>query len=267
MTQSLPSALFGARDSSLIRDETLWEIFSTSARTFPSAAAATFGDTTLTYAQLAERAQAVARALAARGIGRGDFVGLWMSRSLDLHVALLGILAAGAAYIPFDTEAPAERVAECLDDCAAKALIVDAFTMGAITGAMPAHTLILPTLEQGAPGGASPDPRAQGANPADPAYAIYTSGSTGKPKAIVISHFNICHYLRAANSLYGLRSDDVVFQGASVAFDLSLEEIFVPYLVGAKLWIAGRRTWPRPTACRRCWPRPASPCWTPCRPC
>ncbi len=242
MTQSLPYGLIGPRDPSLIRDETLWEIFSASARAFPNAAAATFGDITLTYAELSARAQGVARALAARGIGRGDFVGLWMSRSLDLHVALLGILASGAAYIPFDTEAPADRVAECLDDCAAKALIVDAFTMGGITGSMPAHTLILPTLEQSAPPGASPDPRAQGANPADPAYAIYTSGSTGKPKAIVISHSNICHYLRAANSIYGLRSDDVVFQGASVAFDLSLEEIFVPYLVGARLWIAGRRT-------------------------
>ena len=242
MTQSLPCALIGPRDPSLIRDETLWEIFSASVRVFPNTAAATFGDLTLTYAELSARAQAVARALAARGIGRGDFVGLWMSRSLDLHVALLGILASGAAYIPFDTEAPADRVAECLDDCAAKALIVDAFTMVGITGAMPSHTLILPTLEQSAPSGTSPDPRAQGASSADPAYAIYTSGSTGKPKAIVISHANICHYLRAANSIYGLRSDDVVFQGASVAFDLSLEEIFVPYLVGARLWIAGRRT-------------------------
>ncbi len=242
MTPTSLSVLFGPRDHSLIRDETLWEIFSASVQAFPHAAAVTFGGETLTYAQLSARAQAVARALAARGIGRGDFVGLWMSRSLDLHVALLGILASGAAYIPFDTEAPADRVAECLADCAAKALIVDAFTMGAITGSMPAHTLILPSLEQAAPSGASPDPRAMGAGPADPAYAIYTSGSTGKPKAIVISHANICHYLRAANSVYGLRSDDVVFQGASVAFDLSLEEIFVPYLVGARLWIAGRRT-------------------------
>lgn len=242
MIQSLPSALYGRRDPSLVHDETLWEIFAASVRAHPDAAAATFGDETLSYARLAARARTVARALAARGIGRGDFVGLWMSRSLDLHVALLGILASGAAYIPFDTEAPAERVAECLGDCGAKGLIVDAFTMGAITGDMPAHTLILPTLEQAAPEGPDPDPRALGAGSADPAYAIYTSGSTGKPKAIVISHANICHYLRAANSIYGIRPEDVAFQGASVAFDLSLEEIFIPYLVGARLWIAGRRT-------------------------
>ncbi|MFK5088443.1 AMP-binding protein, partial [Klebsiella pneumoniae] len=81
--------------------------------------------------------------------------------------------------------------------------------------------------------GPAPDLRADGVGPDDPAYAIYTSGSTGRPKGIVIRHRNICHYLRAANTVYGMTADDRVFQGASVAFDLSLEEIFIPYLVGA----------------------------------
>ena len=71
-----------------------------------------------------------------------------------------------------------------------------------------------------------------------PAYLIYTSGSTGTPKGIVISGRNICHYLRAANEVYGLRESDVVFQGASVAFDLSMEEIWLPYLAGATLFVA-----------------------------
>ena len=86
-----------------------------------------------------------------------------------------------------------------------------------------------------------PDLRSQGMGPGDPAYVIYTSGSTGRPKGVVISHRNICHYLRAANSIYGVGAADVMFQGASVAFDLSLEEIFLPYLTGASLWIAPRR--------------------------
>ena len=82
------------------------------------------------------------------------------------------------------------------------------------------------------------DPRARGLTPDHPAYLIYTSGSTGAPKGIVVSHRNICHYLRAANEVYGLRADDVVFQGASVAFDLAMEEIWIPFLVGATLWVA-----------------------------
>jgi non-ribosomal peptide synthetase component F len=67
---------------------------------------------------------------------------------------------------------------------------------------------------------------------------IYTSGSTGVPKGIVITQRNICHFLRSANEIYGFRADDVVFQGASVAFDLSMEEIWIPLMVGATLFVA-----------------------------
>src|SRR5208337_239415 len=83
-----------------------------------------------------------------------------------------------------------------------------------------------------------PDPRQRGAAPDSPAYLIYTSGSTGVPKGIVITSRNICHYLRSANEIYGVAASDVVFQGASVAFDLSMEEIWIPYLVGATLFVA-----------------------------
>ena len=245
MNQLIPSlshGLRGSSDLSLLRDELLPEVFTATAKRSPDAIAITFGDVSLSYAELAARADRVAAALAVRGIGRGAFVGLWMSRSLDLHVALLGILRSGAAYIPFDTDAPAERVGECLKDCAAAAIILDAVTAGAIEAPLPAERLLLPALLEEAPPGPAPDPRALGAHPADAAYAIYTSGSTGKPKAIVISHRNICHYLRAANAVYGIQATDVAFQGASVAFDLSLEEIFVPYMVGARLWVADRQT-------------------------
>ena len=72
------------------------------------------------------------------------------------------------------------------------------------------------------------------------------------PKGIVITNRNICHYLRAANALYGISPSDVVFQGASVAFDLSMEEIWIPYLVGASLFVATRELLARPTPCRTC---------------
>ncbi|HLO75275.1 MAG TPA: AMP-binding protein, partial [Magnetospirillum sp.] len=225
----------------LLRDERLSEIFATTVARTPDATAMVFADQRLTYAELDRRANRVANALRARGIGRGAFVGLWLSRSADLHVALLGILKSGAAYIPFDFDAPTDRVAACMADCAGRAIIVDGATVSRADGlsapVLPIGRLLAEDLPD-----TSPDSRADGAGPDDAAYAIYTSGSTGKPKAVVISHRNICHYLRAANEVYGITAADVAFQGASVAFDLSLEEIFIPYMVGATLWVAGRET-------------------------
>ncbi len=238
----LPLVFAGKLDQILLRDELLPEIFSATAVRQPTQPAAVFDGQTITYGELEAAANRVANALRARGIGRGAFVGLWMARSLDLHAALLGILKAGAAYLPFDFDVPAERVAACLKDCSAAAVIVDALT-AAKAGAQPAVILPFADLQDAAASSAeAPDLRAAGLSPGDPAYVIYTSGSTGRPKGVVISHRNICHYLRSVNTVYGVRADDVVFQGASVAFDLSLEEIFLPYLTGARMWIAGRHS-------------------------
>lgn len=230
--------LLGRADHTLVRDELLAEIFAASAVRTPDRTAVIFGEQRITYAELDARADRVARALRARGVGRGQFVGLWMTRSLDLHVGLLGIIKSGAAYIPFDVDAPAERIGECLGDCEARVIVVDAVTAGKLDRQLPAVAVsCLDLVAEGGEGGPV-DLRGEGATSADPAYAIYTSGSTGKPKGIVIEHRNVCHFLRAANTIYGMTGDDVVFQGASVAFDLSLEEIFIPYLVGATLWVA-----------------------------
>ncbi len=229
------SVLLGLQLPHLLRDETLVDIFRASAAKDPQKLAlALIGSAEkLTYGELGKRSDQVAAVLAARGVRPGDFVGLWLKRSLDLHVALIGILKAGAAYIPFDAEAPADRVASCLADCGAKLLVSHA-AMASETSKLSAQVATLETLLSAA---GTPDAIAK-ATPESPAYAIYTSGSTGKPKGIVITHRNICHYLRSGNEALGFRETDIVLQQASVAFDLSLEEIFVPYLVGATLKVA-----------------------------
>ena len=233
------SVALGVALPNLLRDETLVDIFKASASRNPGKLALSLIGTseTLSYAELDQRSDRVAASLARHGVRRGDFVGLWLKRSLDLHVALLGILKAGAAYIPFDAEAPADRVGSCLADCGARLLVSHA-AMGAETAklASPATTLESLLAADGSPEQIEP------ARTEDPAYAIYTSGSTGKPKGIVITHRNICHYLRSGNEALGFRETDVVLQQASVAFDLSLEEIFVPYLVGATLKVATMET-------------------------
>ncbi len=227
--------LRGRDHPDLIRSETLVDIFRATASRAPdkTAIALIGGGQALTYCELEARTQRVGRALAARGVRRGQRVGLWVSRSLDLHVLLLGILAAGAAYVPFDADTPAARVLDCLADCGANWLVTDS------VDPLPAEeprivTLTLGQLLESDDVGAKLDtPR-----PDDAAYVIYTSGSTGRPKGIEITHRGICHYLRAGNAVLGIDASDVVLQQASVAFDLSLEEIFVPYLVGATLKVA-----------------------------
>ncbi len=225
----------GVEIPSLIRDETLVDIFRATAARYPDKTALALIGTgeKLSYADLDRRSDRVAASLALLGVERGDFVGLWLKRSLDLHVGLLGILKAGAAYIPFDAEAPAERVASCLADCGARVLVSHG-AMAVETAKLSSPVAMVETLIDGEGPLAGIVP----ATHADPAYAIYTSGSTGKPKGIVITHRNICHYLRSGNEALGFRESDVVLQQASVAFDLSLEEIFVPYLVGATLKVA-----------------------------
>ena len=129
MTTSLIDANFsvlrGEAHPAFLRDENLAEIFRASAGRLPQKVALKLLGTseTLTYRELDERSDRVAAILAARGIGPGDFVGLWFRRSLDLHVGLIGIVKSGAAFIPFDADVPPDRVATSLADCGARALL------------------------------------------------------------------------------------------------------------------------------------------------
>ena len=232
------SVLRGARRPDLLRDEILSEIFAAAVAAHPDAVAMVTRDGALTYAEVDARAGAAASALVKRGLRPGAVAGLWMGRGHELLIAQIAIAKTGAAWLPFDADAPVERIAVCLEDAAAACVVTSAEFAEKLAGhaACPALTMRQLSLEgEGAP---AVDARALGASPASPAYLIYTSGSTGVPKGIVVSNANICHYLRAANEVYGLAGSDVVFQGASVAFDLSMEEIWLPYLVGARLFVA-----------------------------
>jgi non-ribosomal peptide synthetase-like protein len=232
------ASLRGPVRPDLLRDEVLAEVFAATARARADHPALIDGASPerrrLTYAEVEARADALARGLAARGIGPGHVVGLWMARSVELLVAQVGIAKSGAAWLPFDAEAPAERIAVCLKDAEAKGLLVSPDLRPKAPTDVPVLTADALAVAEGP----SVDVRAAGLTPEHPAYLIYTSGSTGVPKGIVVTQRNICHFLRSANALYGMRADDVVFQGASVAFDLSMEEIWVPYLVGATLFVA-----------------------------
>ncbi|MFV0281256.1 MAG: Pls/PosA family non-ribosomal peptide synthetase [Rhodoblastus sp.] len=229
--------LLGRSAPEHLRDELLAEIFADTVRRRPHRAALETLERIYDYSEVDDHAAAIARALISRGVRPGDVVGLWMARGPELLIAQIAIAKTGAAWLPFDADAPVDRSAVCLGDAEAKGLLTSAEFALKAEGHMPCPVLIDEAIVD--PTDQSPvDARALGATPDHPAYMIYTSGSTGVPKGIVITGRNICHYLRSANELYGIEASDIVFQGASVAFDLSMEEIWIPYLVGATLFVA-----------------------------
>lgn len=231
------SILRGIKAEHLLKDEFLCEIFADSVQRNPNAVALKNLGRSVTYGELDARSDEIRRGLLARGVRPGDIVGLWMPRGFDGLIAQLAIAKTGAAWLPFDAEAPIDRIAACLEDAQARFLLTIQGFSAKASGRVPAQ-LILASEASIQGRDKLPTARELGATPEHPAYVIYTSGSTGKPKGAIINARNICHYLRAANEIYRLSSSDVTFQGASLAFDLSMEEIWVPYLSGGALFVA-----------------------------
>ncbi len=234
---SRKAVLRGPLRPDLLREELLSEIFEATVKLKPDAVCLITAAQKLTYGDVNERANALARGLLRKGIGPGDVVGLWMPRGHSLLIAQIAITKTGAAWLPFDADAPIDRVSVCLADAPARALLTNAAHAAKLKDQMPCEVVAESDLIDAADR-REVNARALGATPDSVAYMIYTSGSTGVPKGIVISQRNICHYLRSSNEIYQINGNDVMFQGASVAFDLSMEEIWIPYLVGAALFVA-----------------------------
>lgn len=227
-----PAIVLGTYRPDLLHDETLADIFRVSAKKYASNTALIFGDRSVTYEQLDRWSDAMADHLYQNGISPGDPVGVWWPRGIELHVAILGIIKAGASYVPLDHEMPAERVETVLLEVGAKGYIsqdklnVDCPVFKVIA-APKADELVYVT---------------RGATPENWAYVLYTSGSTGKPKGIPIAHRQICHFVRAEQSVLEIYSNDRVYQGFSVSFDMWCEETWISYLAGATLWVADATT-------------------------
>lgn len=229
-----PLIIRGPYRPDLLRLETLPDLFEITAQRFPDKTALIFGDRQLTYAELDQAASRAAHHLIAAGVKPGQLVGLWLPRGMDLLVMQLAIAKAGAGWLPFDADTPVERIGVCLDDANASGLVLDSEWLD-VASALNVPLFGQRQLEL------DPGPhllQREGLLPEHPAYVIYTSGSTGKPKGILINQGSICHFLRSENSILGITDQDRVYQGFSVAFDMSFEEIWISYLVGATLWIA-----------------------------
>ncbi|RSN66480.1 hypothetical protein DMH12_00670 [Streptomyces sp. WAC 04229] len=187
---------------------------------------------TLSYAELGRRAHAVAGHLAARGLGRGDLVGVYLDRSADLVPTLLGVLLSGAAYVPLDPIYPDERIAGMLDDSRAALLIADR-APGAELAATGVETVLLGEVLTAAPL-AVPVP----VGGEDLAYVIYTSGSTGRPKGVQVTHRGLANLLRSMAVRPGFGDRDTMLALTTVCFDIAALELFLPLITGGTVDVA-----------------------------
>jgi amino acid adenylation domain-containing protein/non-ribosomal peptide synthase protein (TIGR01720 family) len=213
------------------------EVFEAQAARTPDAVALSFEGSDLTYRELDERANRLAHALRARGVGPDTLVGVAMDRSLELLVALYGVLKAGGAYLPLDPEYPRDRLAFMLEDSKPRVILTQAH----LAAVLPEHGAALIRLDSEwdtIAAESAERPARAGLTLDDLAYVIYTSGSTGRPKGAMNAHRGILNRLQWMQHAYGLTPADRVLQKTPFSFDVSVWELFWPLMFGARLVVA-----------------------------
>ncbi|HET6974042.1 MAG TPA: amino acid adenylation domain-containing protein [Pyrinomonadaceae bacterium] len=211
----------------------LHKLFETQAARTPKATALVYDDERLTYEELNERANQLAHHLRGSGVGPETRVGICLERSLEMVIGLLGILKAGAAYVPLEPSYPQERLSLMIEEAGIRVVLttqrfreilsVDAICLDADWNQIARQSKANP---------------ATNTVPGNLAYVIYTSGSTGKPKGSMITHEGICNRLLWMQDAYRLTAADRVLQKTPYTFDVSLWEFFWPLITGARLVMA-----------------------------
>ena len=212
-------------------DRFVHELFAQQVEKTPTAVAVEFGETKLTYRELNERANQLAHYLRTAGVGPDVLVGVCIERSAELVVALLGILKAGAAYLPLETEYPSERLRFILEDSATPIVITQKSLRQLGTDAR-----IVCLDDEEIAGQSRENPRVS-VTPENLVYAIYTSGSTGKPKGTLITHRGLTNYLSWAIQAYPVAEGKGAPVHSSIAFDLTVTGLFTPLLVGRAVYL------------------------------
>lgn len=255
---------FNATEAEFSADMTLTALLEAQVLRTPDATAALFGEDSLTYRELDERASKLARVLQARGVGRDKIVGVLMDRSLEMLVALYGIGKAGGAYLPIDPAYPAERIQYMLQDSEVQILLIHTATARKIVssealgggtqlvaqssesqysetlpgGILPGDASGIEILRVDDPAlytGVSSERLESSTGPDDLLYVIYTSGSTGKPKGVMLEHRAVVNRLQWMQKEYPLSADDTILQKTPFTFDVSVWELFWWGLYGAKV--------------------------------
>ncbi len=224
---------------------TIPQLFARQAAATPEAMAVISGSQGLSYRQLAQQADRLARQLRSRGVGPEDRVALYMERRIELIVALLGVLQAGAAYVPLDPKTPQQRLARLLSDAGVGWTLSDPHLRSNLPPSSPVLCMDEAGLKAPSLEATLNEPRGTEVRGVEVwgvevwgdhlAYLIYTSGSTGQPKAVMIEHRSLADYSLAAAASAELNTADRVLQFASISFDTAAEEIYPCLIRGGTL--------------------------------
>ncbi|HHO58995.1 MAG TPA: amino acid adenylation domain-containing protein, partial [Thiotrichales bacterium] len=213
----------------------LVEMFEQQVDATPDATAIVFENTRLDYRQLDEQANRLAHYLQAQGIGEGEIVGVCMERSIEMVVALYGIIKAGAAYVPLDPDYPESRLAFMLEDTGLSLVL----SQSHLAARLPADKVRLLPMDTTDATDRFPAHRLKHSiQPDSAAYIIYSSGSTGQPKGVINTHRGIVNRLCWMQQQFKLDEQDSVLQKTPYSFDVSVWEFFWPLISGARLIVA-----------------------------
>ncbi len=224
--------LHGKMMPELIRDECLFEVFEATSGKYPDNTAIIFDKTIISYRELNEMANRIAHLLREKGVRKEDRVALLMPKSIECYAAIMGIMKAGACYIPLDVGYPEDRIKYITENSGERYVLVldGCSTFCNIENIISISSDKLKSY---------PDnniPRTvSGVDKNSLAYIIYTSGSTGRPKGVMIEHKSACNLIRASQEIYKVTPKDRVYQGFTLAFDASVEELWMAFLNGAAL--------------------------------
>jgi amino acid adenylation domain-containing protein len=211
------------------------ELFYHMVAQYPNKTAISFKNATISYKDLNEKSNQLAAFLIEEGIQKGDFIGLSIDRSMEMVIALLGVMKSGAVYLPLDPEFPRERISFMLNDSSAKLLLASKRQKGKYQ--TPAREIIVeelwPQLDQ-----YSKKAPEQCLTGDDLCYILYTSGSTGKPKGVKITHGNLLNFLRSMQLKPGITENDRLLAITTISFDIAGLELYLPLISGAEIVLA-----------------------------
>jgi polyketide synthase PksJ len=221
----------------VIPDCLVQNLFEEQARIMPAKTAVVSGKMSLTYNELEVKSNQLARHLVSLGVSGGDVVGVFLERSVDMVVSVLGVLKAGCCYLPMDPMFPDERLSYMYEDSGAK-VIISQSSLSARLDHFPEMKVVLTDRDRISIGSNSAGQPDLVIDNQSLAYIIYTSGSTGKPKGVKVHHQAVVNFLQSMSKRPGISINDRLLAVTTLSFDISVLEVFLPLSYGAELIVA-----------------------------